>query len=110
MLQQLIAVIIILAFLLRLFREKRREEISRSEFALWLSFWSLSLLAVVGIKQIDRLVAWLGFSGSGINFLIYLAVLVLFYFIFRLRLSLGRLDRSLTELTRSEALKEKRHG
>ena len=108
MLQQIIATIIIVFFLIRLLGEKQRQQISQNEFSLWLVFWLFSLAAVILIKQIDRLVAWLGFSGSGINFLIYLAVVILFYVIFRLRLSLSKIDRGLTEVTRILALKDKK--
>ncbi len=100
MLQQTIAIIIVSALILRLYVQKQKKEVTASEFSLWLAFWLLAALAIIFIKQIDQLVASLGFSGSGINFLIYLAVLSLFYLIFRLRLSLARMDRALTELAR----------
>lgn len=106
--QQIIAVIIILFFIFRLFSQKRRHEINRNEFSLWLAFWIVAGGAIIFIKQIDRLVAFLGFTASGINFLIYLAVLGLFYLVFRLRLNLAKLDRNLTEINRQLALKEKK--
>jgi len=107
MLQQIIALIIILFFILRLISEKRKKKINRNEFNLWFAFWLLSAAAVIFIKQIDRLVAFFGFSGSGINFLIYLAVLGLFYLIFRLRLTVAKLDQNLTEVARQVTLKNK---
>lgn len=108
MLQQIIALIIILFFVLRLINEKSTKKISRNEFSLWLIFWLFSATAVILIKQIDRLVAFLGFSGSGINFLIYLAVLGLFYLVFRLRLSIAKLDQNLTEVARRLTLDDKK--
>ncbi|MFA5109612.1 MAG: DUF2304 domain-containing protein [Patescibacteria group bacterium] len=108
MLQQVIAIVIIFFFVLRLFRQKKKKEISDNEFFLWLFFWSLAAAAIIFIKQIDRLVEFFGFSGSGINFLIYLAVLALFYLIFRLRLTVAKLDRNLTEVTRQMALNNKK--
>lgn len=107
MLQQIIAIIIIAFFLLRLSRQKRRREITANEFSLWLAFWLLAAAAIIFIKQIDRFVAFLGFSGSGINFLIYLAVLALFYLVFRLRLNIAKMDRQLTDIARHVALKDK---
>jgi hypothetical protein len=108
MLQQIIALIIILFFVLRLVNEKSTKKINRNEFSLWLVFWLFSAAAVILIKQIDRLVAFLGFSGSGINFLIYLAVLGLFYLVFRLRLSIAKLDQNLTEVARRLTLDDKK--
>lgn len=104
MLQQIIAIIIIMFFLVRLTGQKRKKTITANEFSLWLIFWLLAAAAIVFIKQIDSLVHFLGFSGSGINFLIYLAVLALFYLIFRLRLTVAKLDRNLTEIARQITL------
>lgn len=102
--QQIIAGMIILFFILKLLGQKKKKEISGNEFALWLIFWLIAAAAVLFIRQIDRLVAFFGFSGGGINFLIYLAVLALFYFVFRLRLTVAKLDQNLTEIVRHIAL------
>lgn len=104
MAQQIIALILIVFFLLRLLKQKKDRSIGPTEFYLWLTFWLLAGVAIVLIKQIDNLVAYLGFSGSGINVLLYLSVLALFYLIFRLRLSLAKLDRDLSELNRHISL------
>ena len=106
MLQQVIALAIIAFFILRLLKQKKKQEISRNEFSLWLAFWILAGGAILIIKQIDEIVAWLGFSGGGINFLLYLAILALFYFVFRLRLTVAKLDRSLTDIARHIALQK----
>ena len=108
MLQQILAIIIIAFFIFRLLAQKQKQEITASEFFLWLTFWLLAGLAVIFIKQIDQLVAYLGFSGSGINFLIYLAVLALFYLVFRLRLTLAKTDQELTKLARQITLNDKK--
>lgn len=106
MLQQIIAIVIILFFVFRLAAQKKKGQVSKNEFGLWLAFWLIAAAAIIFIKQIDRLVAWLGFSGSGINFLIYIAVLALFYLVFRLRLDLAKMDRNLTEIVRQITLKK----
>lgn len=104
--QQIIALIIIAFFLFRLIQQKKRKQINAGEFLFWLVFWIISGLAIVFLKEIDTLVANLGFSGSGINFLLYLAVAVLFYFIFRLRLRLAKQEKEITKLTRALAIKK----
>lgn len=106
MLQQILALIFIAFFLLRLFQQKKKNQISGNEFTFWFSFWGLGALAIIFIKQLDRLVESLGFSGSGINFLLYLAVLSLFYLIFKLRLKISKLDKNLTDLVRVITLKK----
>lgn len=108
MLQQVIALVIILFFIFRLAGQKQKKQIGGNEFRLWLFFWLLAAAAIIFIKDIDRLVESFGFSGSGINFLIYLAVLALFYLVFRLRLSLAKMDKNLTEIARQIALSDKK--
>ncbi len=106
MLQQVIAIIIIIFFISRLAAQKKKNQIGKNEFFLWLAFWIVAAAAIIFIKQIDRFVAWLGFSGAGINFIIYIAVLALFYLVFRLRLDLAKMDRNLTEIVRQITLKK----
>ena len=104
MTQQIIALILIAIFIWRLFSQKNKKKIKKNEFILWLIFWTLGALAIIFIHNIDSLVRSFGFSGTGISFLIYFAVLILFYLIFRLRLNLAKLEENITELTRKIAL------
>jgi len=103
--QQLVALIVIIFFVFRLFKQKRKKQINGNEFILWLVFWSISALAIIFLKPLDQLTAALGLSASGINLLFYVATLVLFYFIFKMRLHLARLEQDLTTLARREALR-----
>ncbi|MBN2884971.1 DUF2304 domain-containing protein [Patescibacteria group bacterium] len=105
MLQQAIALIFIAVFIWRLFQQKKKKQIGANEFILWLSFWSLGALAIIFIRLIDQVLVRVGFSGSGINFLLYLAVISLFYFVFKLRLKLSKLEKNLTDLVREITLK-----
>ncbi len=103
--QQVIALILIIIFVWRLVGQKNKKQIGQNEFVLWLSFWLLGALAIIFIKQIDSLVEQLGFSGTGINFLLYIAIIILFYLIFKLRLKIAKLDKQLTEIVRKITLK-----
>ncbi|NCD00902.1 DUF2304 domain-containing protein [bacterium] len=104
--QQIIALIIILFFVSRLLIQKKKKNINLSEFIFWNIFWILAALAIIFLKQIDVFVSKLGFSSTGINFLLYLATMILFYLIFKLRLRLNNLENKLTKLTRSIAINE----
>jgi len=108
MFQQIIALIIILYFLIKLFWQRKNKQVGGAEFVFWLMFWLLSGLIVILIKELDILVAVLGFSASGIDVLLYLSVAVLFYLIFRLRLKLEKSEREITKIVREIALREKR--
>lgn len=98
--QQFLALVIIAFFISRIVKQKKQEQISAGEFWLWLCFWIFSALAIIFLKELDSLASSLGFTASGINLLFYGAILVLFYFIFKLRLRLAKMDRDLTDLNR----------
>ncbi|MFZ4631890.1 MAG: DUF2304 family protein [Patescibacteria group bacterium] len=106
MLQQILALIVIIFFLLRLFKQKKKKEINGNEFLLWLIFWLMALGAIIFIKQIDSLVAWLGFSGAAINFLVYLAILALIYQVFKMRLKIAKMDKNISELNQALTLRK----
>ncbi len=107
MIQQVIALIIVSFFLARLFWQKQKGQIKAGEFVFWLIFWLIAGFAIIFIKQIDNLVAGLGFSGSGIEVLIYLAVVVLFYLIFKIRIKLAKIEKDITNIVRGIAIKNK---
>lgn len=106
MFQQILAIIIIVFFLARIFWQRKNNALSQSEFNFWLIFWFLALLAIIFLKKIDALVADLGFSGQGIDVLFYLAVIILFYFIFRLRLRMEKIEKNITKIVQEIALKK----
>jgi len=108
MLQQIIALIIIAYFFSRLIWQKQKKEISSNEFIFWFIFWILAACIIVFLKWIDRLVAGIGFSGSGIEVLLYISIVVLFYFIFRLRLKIERIEKNITKIVREISLKDKK--
>ena len=108
MIQQLVALIIILFFLGRLFWQKKKNVISLNEFVFWLFFWIVSIVAILCIKTIDKLVAGLGFSSSGINVLFYVGTIILFYLFLRLRLRLEKIERNLTKIVREISLMNKK--
>lgn len=105
MFQQIIALIIIIFFLSRLFWQKKKKELSGGEFKFWFFFWFSAGVAIFFIKQIDRFVLSLGFSGQGIEVLFYATIILLLYFVFRIRLRLERIEKDLTKITRELTLK-----
>lgn len=105
MFQQIIALIIIAFFLSRLFWQKHKKRINKAEFSFWLVFWTLAAAAIIFIKWIDEFIAGLGFSSQGIDVLFYIAVILLFYLVFRIRLRLESMEKNLTHITREIAIK-----
>ncbi len=111
MLQEFIALFVILIFMLRLSWQFHKGQLPRAQFIFWLLFWVVGGVLVLYLRSIDALAARLGFSSSGIEILLYLAVAVIFYYIFRLRLKIASLEKDLTVVIRSLALNSaRRHG
>ena len=54
------------------------------------------------------IVANLGFSGSGIDILLYIGIVVLIYFIFKLRIRLEKIEREITKIVREISLNNKK--
>jgi hypothetical protein len=104
--QQIIAIIIITFFIFRLFQQKKNQAINGSELFLWLSFWLIALGAIIFIRQIDALLAYLGFSGAAINFFVYFSILALIYQVFRMRLKMAKMDKNISELNQALTLKK----
>lgn len=107
MLQQIIALIFIAFFLSRLYWQKKKNYIGINEFIFWLIFWLAAAGLIIFLKYIDILVADLGFSGRGIDVLLYLSAAVLFYLVFRLRLKLEKIEQDITKVVKNLALKDK---
>jgi len=107
MLQQIIALIIILGIITRLVILKTKNKIAGVEFFVWLFFWIFAGVIIISLKFIDVLVSGLGFSGTGIEVILYLSVVVLFYLNFRLRIRLEKIDRNMTKVVRSIAINER---
>jgi len=107
MFQQILALAVIVFFISRLLQQKKQKQISKNELSLWLIFWGLTAIAIIFIHQIDQLVARLGFSGTAINILVYLAIVALIHQVFRLRLIIARLEKDLSQINQHLALKNK---
>jgi len=106
MIQQIIALLILVFFVLKLTVQWRKKAININEFIFWLIFWLVASLLIIFIKPIDQLVINMGFSSSGINLIFYVAVLFLFYLIFKMRLKMVKMEKDITDLSRELTLKK----
>lgn len=100
MIQETLALLIIFFFLWRLGLQLHRHQIATSQFLLWLIFWLVAGVIVIYLQTLDRLVAQLGFSSSGIQVLLYVAVAIVFYTLTRQRLKMEAMENNITRLTR----------
>ena len=104
MIQILLGLAVVLFFLLRLGWQYYHDQIPKSQFIFWLVFWFIGGLLIIYVRRLDEVAARLGFSSTGIQLLLYVAAVVAFYSIFRMRLKIAKLEKDITEVTRSVAL------
>lgn len=104
MLQEIIALAVIAFFVGRLAWQARRGQIPGAQFIFWLGFWLAGAVVVFYLRALDALASRLGFSSSGIEILLYVAVVAIFSYVFRLRLKIAALERDLTTVIRNQAL------
>jgi hypothetical protein len=104
MLQQIIAFIIISFFVARLIIQKNQRQITGLTFIIWLIFWIIAAILIFFIKYLDRLAILLGFSASGIQILIYLSLIIVFYLLLKVRLKIEKMEKDITILTRQNAI------
>jgi small membrane protein len=94
----------VLAFL-RAFFQFRKGNLNLAWLLFWLLFWVAVGFAVLLPQTTDMLAHFVG-VGRGVDVVMYLSLIALFYLVFRLFIKIEGLERDITKLVRSIALKE----
>lgn len=106
MLIKIVLVIFILFVVSKVAWRFKDKAISLQEFILWSIFW-LGVGFVVIFPETTSLVAnWLG-VGRGVDLVIYISVLILFYLVFRVLVRLDKIESDVTKIVREIALNKK---
>lgn len=103
----LIQFILILGFGLALYVTWKRlyqRVIPLAEALAWSVVWVGGIAVTLIPKITERLASVFG-VGRGVDLVVYAAVAVLFFLVFKLFVSLERLERKLTDVVRNDALK-----
>jgi len=96
---QLIIIVFALFAFSRAVLRSRDRAISRSAFI----FWSVVWISVIVVAFIPGITSFFAFSlgiGRGIDFVVYLSVILLFYLLFRLYIHLDNTNKALTKVVR----------
>lgn len=101
---QIILGIFVLLVLTRVVWRYIRHEIRGRELAWWGIFWLAVGGAVVWPKTTDVVAQLVGVE-RGADLLVYISVLALFYIVFRILVRLERIERDITVLSRTAALR-----
>lgn len=101
-----IVILFILFVLWRTILRFRQGDITFRELIIWVIFWFLVSVAALVPKKTDVVAQWLG-VGRGVDLLIYISIVVLFFIVFKIIVKLEKIDRDITQIVRTTALKDK---
>ncbi|HOY55864.1 MAG TPA: DUF2304 domain-containing protein [bacterium] len=104
MLIQIIISIFIFFVLWRLIGRFKKADLKISEFMGWLLFWLVAGVAVWVPNFLTSLANLVGI-GRGADLVLYLGMILVFYFIFRIYTRLEKMERNITKIVRQDALK-----
>lgn len=105
MLIQIILVVLIASIIIRLLAKLKAQEISGRQFFGWLVIWLLAIVVVIWPDLTVRIANAVG-VGRGVDLVVYVSVIFLFYSSFRLLLRIEKLEKNLTEVIRHKAIDE----
>ncbi len=89
----------------RVFINIRDRNLGKIEAVFWLIFWALAILALVFPELISWASRLLGVS-RGADLAMYTAIILLAYLIFRLYAKLTRVEKNITKIVRTVAIKK----
>ena len=75
----------------------------------WFLFWLTVILVVIWPDSTSMIASIFGI-GRGVDFIIYSAIAILFFLLFRLHIKLESIGRDVTRLTRGRSLEDKKIG
>lgn len=102
---QVVLVVFVLFALARTFKQFQDKHLTKALFAFWSVFW-IAVGLVVALPQTTEMAARFVGVGRGVDLVIYLSVLALFYLMFRLFVKIEGVEREMTRLVRKIAVDE----
>jgi len=103
LIQFLLIVTLAIAFIVTWKRVKEHVISAREGFA-WSVLW-VAAFSVILLPDITSIIARAVGIGRGVDLVIYAAITLLFVLVFKIFLTLDRLEQKLTELVRTDALR-----
>lgn len=101
---QFILIILIILIILRLAYKLKTKEINLGQFFSWLFIW-LVAISIIWYPQITTYLATRVGIGRGVDLVVYISIIVIFYLMFRLLLKIEKIEKQITKIVRSDSLK-----
>lgn len=88
----------------RTFLKFKARDISAGWFVFWLVFWIAAGVVVLLPKTTEVAAAWFG-VGRGVDLVIYISIIVLFYLIFKIFLKIQSLEKDISKIVQDAAVR-----
>ena len=106
-LAHIILIVFVLFALSRLMLRLRDKEIRWLEFLTWLVVW-IGVMAIVFVPRImERIEHFIGID-RGIDFFVSVALVLLFYLLFRIYVQTEKMEQNMTKIVRKMAIDDKK--
>jgi len=106
MLIQIVVSLFALFAIFNLIGRKKKQALKWSEFWGWILFWAATIIAVWVPNSLTKLANFFGI-GRGADLVLYVGLVAVFYFIFRIYVRIEKMERNITKIVRDDALDEK---
>lgn len=107
MLIQIITIIVVLFLITRVGAKFKRRDITFKEALFWAILWFGVGVVVLYPALADRIASYIGLqTATGIDLVVYIAVALAFYLIFRLFVHIERVERDITKIVRHLSLRD----
>ena len=103
---QVVGIVIALFSLLMVLIRFRKKQISLREFSLWGVFWIILGVFILYPWLMSRLATLVG-VGRGVDVIVYLGLILLFYLVFKINVRMERIEQDITKIVKEEALRKK---
>jgi len=104
---QVILIVFIIFAVSRAILRLRQGNLTALGFAFWMSIWILALIGVVFPEISTDIAKFLGI-GRGVDVIIYLSIMVLYYLVFRIYIIIEDLRQEITKLVSSLSIENER--
>ena len=96
---QLILSIVVIFILLKTWHSYRRKQMSNSFFVLWIFLWTVALSAIFYPGLLSNVANLLNI-GRGVDFALYVSIILLFYLVYKINLKIEKINQDLTKIVR----------
>lgn len=104
---QIVGIIIVVLSIIMVLLRFKNKNLSLREFFLWLLFWIILAVLVIYPSLMSKIAKIFG-VGRGVDVIIYIALFLIFYLIFKISVRMEKMEQDITKIVREIALKKKK--